>query len=241
MNLSQWKKYVTPNETSILLSTIPASDHKHPFSTGSVLHLTGESGHLYLLPHKVEDKKGSLKTYSGGAVSGCLWTCFHKQAFPELSEIRIYCLMSQKDICKKGVCYVAALRGDRRVSLLKYTQGLQKSPETLLSLRLPTEYTHGMFGLLWAYYPEIRPGIFFRCMLNLRPFQTAQGPFRLFEYLETQGTFSSSKGEGIGVSSFDTTQTTHVSFARTEFHTLFLTDPQEDVSTDDNTTITITV
>src|ERR1700704_156176 len=135
MNLSHWKSYIAPTDTIILLDTLSAPEE-------TCIYLTGEEGHFYLLPQKIANEKGDFKTY-GGSMSGCLWTYFHKQCFSELSEIRIYCMMSQKDVRKKGACYVAALHGDRRVSLLKYTEGLRTSPNILVTLRLPAEYTHG--------------------------------------------------------------------------------------------------
>src|SRR6267378_2537784 len=93
-----------------------------------------------------------------------------------------YLLYDESERCKKERRMLCCpLRGDRRVSLLKYTEGLRTSPNILVTLRLPAEYKHGMFGLLWAYTPLIRPGVFFRCMLRAH---SSQKSFCLFEYLD---------------------------------------------------------
>ncbi len=214
MSLSDWTVYTAPNENTILPTVSTAKQDKNV----STLNLRGKNGHAYLLPQHQET----------GYTSACLQVAFHKKVFSEFSEIRLYCMLSHKDIRNDGQGYVAALHGDKRVSLFKYTNGLYKSPHSLISLRLPAEYKQGMFGLLWAYEPTIRPGVFFQCFLNVTP-NSPQSVFRLFEYLDKNDPLPLSEGEGFGMSNFQK-KIAQASFTRITLRTLTFTDPKENYS-----------
>ncbi len=214
MSLNNWVRYSCPS-CDVVVKTF-----RHKETQRNVLDVQGYKGQFYMLPQKEHNIRGHT--------SGCFRILFTKTPdFPPTSEIRIYCMVSEENLVdNRGSCYVAALNGNRQVSLYKYTKGINTDPEVLCSLRLPAEYRQGVFGLMWAYNPAVREGLFLRGLLSVDP-KNSQNAYRLFDYVDTNDPLVISDGEGFGVS-IPEQQSTQVYFERTSLHLLRYIDPSED-------------
>ncbi len=205
---------------SCATSDIVVKRMQHAESKRMALDMQGYEGTTFLVPRRDHNVRGRL--------SGCFRTLFTKtQDFPEQSEIRIYCMMSDESLRVPGsYCYAAGLSGNKRITLYKYTNSIAESPEILCSLRLPAEYKRGVFGLIWVYNPQIREGVFLRGLLSVDP-QNPQNAFRLFDYVDTDNPLTQSDGEGFGLS-IPLREYTHALFERTSLHAVQHHDPLEE-------------
>ena len=154
------------------------------------LNFQGTNGEMYFLPKEQYNIRGQL--------SGCFRLLYTKKTSPPLSEVRIYCMLSEEDVTTQGSCYVASINSNRQVFLRKYTQGLVGDSEVLACLRLPANYNRGVFGLMWTYDPVVRPGVFFRGLLSVKP-DKPEDAYRLFDCLDTDNPLITSAGEGFGI------------------------------------------
>ena len=204
MSLTDWVSH--ESGTSNLTSEIVFNEETHKKS----LRFQGTLGELYFLPKKEFNIRGQL--------SGCFRFLYTKKMSSPLSEVRIYCMMSKEDIHQDGSCYVASLNANKQVFLRKYVNGLSGESTLLACLKLPANYNRGVFGLTWAYDPLVRPGVFFRGLLSVKP-DKPEDAYRLFDCLDTDNPLTTSDGEGFGVC-IPTDGSTDILIERTALHKL---------------------
>lgn len=211
MSLNDWNTYSTVSPQNLEVQIVPSRDNPER----KCLNVIGVTGELYLVPREQENT-------NRGQISGCFRTVYLTDDLPGDSEIRIYCMLSQEDIRESGHVYVTCLQGTRRVSLLKYTEGLCSYPESLVSLRLPKIPPKAIFGLMWGQSDAFE-GVLFRGILGL-DVTMPEKMVRLFDYLDTNEPLLDTVAEGFGVC-INEPEFTSVCFEKTALHSIEFADP----------------